>query len=49
MLIHPWHAALVSAEWQDQLASVGRFGILAVNNVDPVRARSAADGPRGGT
>lgn len=35
MLIHPWDAALDSAEWQDWLASTGRFGMLAVNNLDP--------------
>ena len=29
---------LGNAEWQDWLASVGRFGILAVNNLDPARA-----------
>jgi transcriptional regulator len=38
MLIHPWDAATGSAEWQDWLASRGRFGILAVNNLDPARA-----------
>jgi hypothetical protein len=38
MLIHPWDAATGSAEWQDWLASTGRFGILAVNNLDPARA-----------
>ena len=26
------------AEWQDWLTSTGRFGILAVNNLDPARA-----------
>ena len=38
MLIHPWDATTGSAEWQDWLASAGRFGILAVNNLDPARA-----------
>lgn len=35
MLIHPWDAALDEAEWQNWLAGTERFGILAVNNVDP--------------
>ena len=35
MLIHPWDAATGPAEWQDWLSSTGRFGILAVNNLDP--------------
>jgi hypothetical protein len=39
MLIHPWDAATGNAEWQDWLASAGRFGILAVNNL-------AQPGPR---
>ena len=38
MLIHPWDAALQPAEWQDWLASVERFGMLAVNNTDPGQA-----------
>jgi transcriptional regulator len=38
MLIHPWDAALDAAEWQDWLASVDRFGMLAVNNLDPAQA-----------
>ncbi|AKK26781.1 FMN-binding negative transcriptional regulator [Mycobacterium sp. EPa45] len=38
MLIHPWDAALDAAEWQEWLASTGRFGVLAVNNVDPAQA-----------
>ena len=38
MLIHPWDAALDVAEWQDWLASVDRFGMLAVNNLDPAQA-----------
>jgi transcriptional regulator len=38
MLIHPWDATLGPAKWQDWLASASRFGILAVNNLDPARA-----------
>jgi transcriptional regulator len=38
MLIHPWDAALDSAEWQGWLAATDRSGILAVNNLDPARA-----------
>ena len=38
MLIHPWDAALEPAEWLDWLASTDRFGILAVNNLDPAQA-----------
>ena len=38
MLIHPWDAALDTTEWRDWLASTDRFGILAVNNLDPTRA-----------
>ena len=38
MLIHPWDAALDTAEWQNWLASTDRFGTLAVNNVDPTHA-----------
>ncbi len=38
MLIHPWDAALDPAEWQDWLASTDRFGMLAVNNLDPTQA-----------
>jgi transcriptional regulator len=38
MLIHPWDAALDTAEWQDWLASTDRFGVLAVNNLDPAQA-----------
>jgi transcriptional regulator len=38
MQIHPWDAALDSAEWQDWLAATDRFGMLAVNNLDPARA-----------
>ena len=35
MLIHPWDASLEAAEWQDWLARTDRFGVLAVNNLDP--------------
>jgi len=38
MLIHPWDAARDSTEWQDWLAATDRFGILAVNNLDPILA-----------
>ncbi|WP_431233108.1 FMN-binding negative transcriptional regulator [Mycolicibacterium psychrotolerans] len=38
MLIHPWDAALDNAEWREWLASTDRFGVLAVNNVDPAQA-----------
>lgn len=38
MLIHPWDAALDAAEWQDWLAGTNRFGVLAVNNLDPAQA-----------
>jgi transcriptional regulator len=38
MLIHPWDAAVDTAEWQEWLASTDRFGMLAVNNLDPARA-----------
>lgn len=38
MLVHPWDAPLDDAEWQDWLASVGSFGVLAVNNLDPGQA-----------
>ena len=38
MLIHPWDAALDPAEWQGWLASTDRFGMLAVNNLDPAKA-----------
>jgi transcriptional regulator len=38
MLIHPWDAALDPAEWREWLASTDRFGILAVNNLDPAQA-----------
>lgn len=38
MLIHPWDAALGPAEWQEWLAATDRFGVLAVNNLDPGKA-----------
>ncbi len=38
MLIHPWDAALDDAEWREWLASSERFGVLAVNNLDPAHA-----------
>lgn len=38
MLIHPWDAALDSAEWRDWLVGTDRFGVLAVNNMDPASA-----------
>jgi transcriptional regulator len=38
MLIHPWDAPIEPGEWQDWLASTNRFGMLAVNNLDPAQA-----------
>lgn len=38
MLIHPWDAAVDTSEWQEWLASTDRFGVLAVNNLDPAEA-----------
>lgn len=38
MLIHPWDAALDPDEWHAWLAATERFGVLAVNNVDPAQA-----------
>ena len=38
MLVHPWDAALDTAEWQQWLGTTGRFGTLAVNNLDPAQA-----------
>jgi transcriptional regulator len=38
VLIHPWDAALDTAEWQAWLAATDRFGLLAVNNLDPTQA-----------
>ena len=38
MLIHPWDAAQDATEWREWLASTDRFGVLAVNNLDPAQA-----------
>lgn len=38
MLIHPWDAAVDAAEWQAWLAAHERWGVLAVNNLDPAQA-----------
>jgi transcriptional regulator len=38
MLIHPWDAALDNAEWQAWLAGTDRFGVLAVNHLNPAEA-----------
>jgi len=38
VLIHPWDAALDTTEWQQWVAASDRFGILAVNNLDPAAA-----------
>ncbi len=38
MLIRPWDAALDRIEWQNWLATTARFGLLAVNNLDPALA-----------
>lgn len=38
MLIHPWDAAIDTAEWQEWLAGAGSFGVLVVNNTDPAQA-----------
>jgi transcriptional regulator len=38
MLIHPWDSAVDQAEWREWLASTDRFGVLAVNNLDPAQA-----------
>lgn len=38
MLVHPWDAALDTAEWQAWLAARECFGLLAVNNTDPSQA-----------
>ncbi|MGN6244839.1 MAG: FMN-binding negative transcriptional regulator [Motilibacteraceae bacterium] len=37
MLIHPWDAA-DDVEWRSWLATTDRFGVLAVNNLDPACA-----------
>jgi transcriptional regulator len=46
MLIHPWDAALDSAERQDWLASTDRFGMLTVNNLDPAPVRAVVSAAR---
>lgn len=38
MLMHPWDAAVDAAEWRTWLAGTDRFGMLAVNNLDPTEA-----------
>jgi transcriptional regulator len=38
LLIHPWDASLDGTEWREWLSHTDRFGVLAVNNVDPARA-----------
>jgi transcriptional regulator len=38
MLIHPWDAALDTAESKDWLAATDRFGMLVVNNLDSAHA-----------
>lgn len=38
MLIHPWDAATGTDEWRDWLTGTDRFGVLAVNNIDPASA-----------
>jgi transcriptional regulator len=38
VLIHPWDAALGTDEWQRWLAAHERWGVLAVNNLDPAQA-----------
>ena len=38
MLIHPWDSSLDPTEWQEWLARTDRFGVLAVNNLDPAQA-----------
>jgi transcriptional regulator len=38
VLIQPWDGALTCDEWRDWLATTDRFGILAVNNLDPAQA-----------
>ncbi|WP_121258802.1 FMN-binding negative transcriptional regulator [Nocardioides ferulae] len=55
MFIQPWDAALEPAEWQAWVAGTDRFGVLAVNNLDPAQAPfvipthfTVADGPGGG-
>jgi transcriptional regulator len=36
--MRPWDVALDDAEWQRWVAGTDRFGMLAVNNLDPGRA-----------
>jgi transcriptional regulator len=38
VLIHPWDAATDPSEWHDWLVTTGRFGFLAVGNIDPLQA-----------
>lgn len=38
MLIHPWDASRDADEWRTWLATTDRFGMLAVNNIDPTHA-----------
>jgi transcriptional regulator len=38
VFIQPWDASLDRAEWQQWLAGTDRFGMLAVNNLDPAQA-----------
>jgi transcriptional regulator len=38
VLIQPWDAALEPGEWQNWMASTDRFGMLAVNNLNPAEA-----------
>ena len=38
MLILPWDASLDAADWQGWVATTERFGVLAVNNLDPAQA-----------
>jgi transcriptional regulator len=38
MLIHPWDSSLDTTEWRQWLAATDRFGVLAVNNLDPAQA-----------
>ena len=37
-MIHPWDGAVNVTEWQDWLAGTDRFGVLAVNNIEPAQA-----------
>jgi transcriptional regulator len=38
MLVHPWDSPVDTGEWQEWLAATDRFGVLAVNNLDPAQA-----------